>query len=411
MIAAKPFLAEGKQEGKNMERTNKLWILDSTLRDGAQGENISFSVQDKLRIVSALDQLGIDYIEAGNPASNPKDLEFFERVRALTLRHARLAAFGSTRRKDERAEDSEGLRALLQANTPAVCIFGKSWDFHVTHILHTTLEENLRMIEQSVAFLKANGREVIFDAEHFFDGYAWNPSYALASLEAAQRGGADCICLCETNGGAFPDQVAQVTTKKVYHMGDKEKSKFSVAVMDYGIKRNILKSLVEKGCCLTVFPAETPAEEVLAIDPDGIFLSNGPGDPADLTVEIDNIKKMIGKKPIFGICMGHQVMALACGAKTKKMLFGHRGINQPVRDYVDNCIMITSQNHGFMVDEDSLKGLHVKVINRSLNDGTIEGIQYLDHPTFTVQFHPEASPGPSGNGYLFDRFITMMGGH
>ena len=115
MIAAKPFLAEGKQEGKNMERTNKLWILDSTLRDGAQGENISFSVQDKLRIVSALDQLGIDYIEAGNPASNPKDLEFFERVRALTLRHARLAAFGSTRRKDERAEDSEGLRALLQA--------------------------------------------------------------------------------------------------------------------------------------------------------------------------------------------------------------------------------------------------------------------------------------------------------
>ena len=168
-----------------MERTNKLWILDSTLRDGAQGENISFSVQDKLRIVSALDQLGIDYIEAGNPASNPKDLEFFERVRALPLRHARLAAFGSTRRKDERAEDSEGLRALLQANTPAVCIFGKSWDFHVTHILHTTLEENLRMIEQSVAFLKANGREVIFDAEHFFDGYAWNPSYALASLDAA----------------------------------------------------------------------------------------------------------------------------------------------------------------------------------------------------------------------------------
>lgn len=201
-----------------MERTNKLWILDSTLRDGAQGENISFSVQDKLRIVSALDQLGIDYIEAGNPASNPKDLEFFERVRALPLRHARLAAFGSTRRKDERAEDSEGLRALLQANTPAVCIFGKSWDFHVTHILHTTLEENLRMIEQSVAFLKANGREVIFDAEHFFDGYAWNPSYALASLEAAQRGGADCICLCETNGGAFPDQVAQVTAEAVQRL-------------------------------------------------------------------------------------------------------------------------------------------------------------------------------------------------
>lgn len=207
------------------------------------------------------------------------------------------------------------------------------------------------------------------------------------------------------------DQVAQVTTKEVYHLGDKEKSKYSVAVMDYGIKRNILRSLVARGCYLTVYPAETSAEEVLAADPDGIFLSNGPGDPADLKVEIENIRKMIGKKPIFGICMGHQVMALANGARTRKMLFGHRGINQPVRDYVDHKIMITSQNHGFMVDEDSLKGLPVEVINRSLNDGTIEGLKYLEHPTFTVQFHPEASPGPSGNGYLFDRFIKMMGGH
>jgi carbamoyl-phosphate synthase small subunit len=177
------------------------------------------------------------------------------------------------------------------------------------------------------------------------------------------------------------------------------------------VKRHILECLVEKGCRLTVFPAETPAEDVLAIDPDGIFLSNGPGDPADLTIEIENIKKMIGKKPIFGICMGHQVMALANGARTKKMLFGHRGINQPVRDLVDHKICITSQNHGFMVDEDSLKGLPVEVINRSLNDNTIEGLRYLKHPTFTVQYHPEASPGPSGNGYLFDRFIKMMGGH
>lgn len=204
------------------------------------------------------------------------------------------------------------------------------------------------------------------------------------------------------------DQVAQVTTKEVYTMGD---GPYHVAVMDYGIKRNILLSLVHYGCRLTVFPAETPAEDVLAINPDGIFLSNGPGDPADLTVEIENLKKMLGKKPIFGICMGHQVMALANGAKTKKMLFGHRGINQPVRDLVDHKITITSQNHGFMVDEDSLKGLPVEVTNRSLNDGTIEGLRYLNHPTFTVQYHPEACPGPSGNAYLFERFIKMMGGH
>ncbi len=206
------------------------------------------------------------------------------------------------------------------------------------------------------------------------------------------------------------DQVLQVTTKEVYTMGEAD-AKYHVAVMDYGVKRNILLSLIAKGCRLTVFPAETPAEDVLAVNPDGIFLSNGPGDPMDLQVEIANIKKMIGKKPMFGICMGHQVMALANGAKTKKMLFGHRGINQPVRDLYDHRIMITSQNHGYMVDEASLKGLHVEVINRSLNDGTNEGLRYLDHPTFTVQYHPEASPGPHGNDYLFDRFIKMMGGH
>ncbi len=205
------------------------------------------------------------------------------------------------------------------------------------------------------------------------------------------------------------DQVHQVSTKNVYEMGEKT-APYHVAVLDYGVKRNILRSLVEKGCHLTVFPAETPAEDVLSQNPDGIFLSNGPGDPADLTFEIEQVQKMLGKKPVFGICLGHQLVALANGAKTKKMLFGHRGINQPVRDLVDHKIMITSQNHGFMVDEDSLQGLPIEVINRNLNDNTIEGLRYLNHPTFTVQYHPEASPGPHGNSYLFDRFIKMMGG-
>ena len=198
-----------------MEKRKKIWLLDSTLRDGAQGEDISFSVQDKLNIVQILDRLGIDYIEAGNPGSNPKDLEFFERVQALHLNHAKLVAFGSTRRKNEAVEDDRNLRSLLDAQTPAVSIFGQSWDFHVTEIIHTTLEENLRMIEETVAFLKRNGREVIFDAEHFFDGYKHHPEYAMQTLFAAERGGADSICLCETNGGAFPDEVYRIVSEVV----------------------------------------------------------------------------------------------------------------------------------------------------------------------------------------------------
>lgn len=198
-----------------MEKRKKIWLLDSTLRDGAQGEDISFSVQDKLNIVQILDRLGIDYIEAGNPGSNPKDLEFFERVQALHLNHAKLVAFGSTRRKNEAVEDDRNLRSLLEAQTPAVSIFGKSWDFHVTEIIHTTLEENLQMIEETVAFLKRNGREVIFDAEHFFDGYKRHPEYAMQTLFAAERGGADSICLCETNGGAFPDEVYRIVSEVI----------------------------------------------------------------------------------------------------------------------------------------------------------------------------------------------------
>ena len=196
--------------GDRMEKRKKIWLLDSTLRDGAQGEDISFSVQDKLNIVQILDRLGIDYIEAGNPGSNPKDLEFFERVQALRLHHAKLVAFGSTRRKNESVQEDRNLLSLLDAQTSVVSIFGKSWDFHVTEIIHTTLEENLRMIEETVAFLKENGREVIYDAEHFFDGYRHNPDYAVQTVLAAQRGGADSICLCETNGGAFPDEVFRI---------------------------------------------------------------------------------------------------------------------------------------------------------------------------------------------------------
>lgn len=203
------------------------------------------------------------------------------------------------------------------------------------------------------------------------------------------------------------DQVEQVSTPEIYTMGE---GKLHVAVMDYGIKRNILNYLVSFGCHLTVFPASTPAEEVLRYTPDGIFLSNGPGDPKDLTEVIENVKKMMGKKPIFGICLGHQLMALANGADTYKMKFGHRGINQPVKDLRSGRIYISSQNHGYAVDEKSLEGKGINITHISMNDGTIEGVEYTNHPSFTVQYHPEACPGPGGHEYLFKRFIDMMEG-
>ncbi len=186
-------------------------IYDTTLRDGAQGEEVSFSAEDKWKIARALDDLGIGYLEAGNPGSNPKDLEFFGYLQGQPLKNAVVTAFGSTRRKEISVEEDMNLKALLSANTRAVAIFGKSWDLHVTHVIRTSLDENLRMIEETVRYFKDKDREVIFDAEHFFDGCKANPEYAWRCLEAAAEGGADWLVLCDTNGGAFPDEIQAVT--------------------------------------------------------------------------------------------------------------------------------------------------------------------------------------------------------
>jgi len=188
-------------------------IYDSTLRDGAQAQGISYSVEDKLKIVERLDALGVRYIEAGNPGSNPKDLEFFARARGMRLKHAKLIAFGATRKVGIRAEDDANVRSLLAAGTDAVTIFGKSWDYQVTEILRTQLDENLRMIGDTVRYLKQQGKEVVYDAEHFYDGYQANPEYALATLQAAFDAGADSVCLCDTNGGTFPGVIFEVTKK------------------------------------------------------------------------------------------------------------------------------------------------------------------------------------------------------
>lgn len=179
-------------------------IYDTTLRDGLQGEGVFFSVEDKIRVVQAIDELGLDYIEGGWPGSNPKDLEFYARMKDIPLRHSHLAAFGSTRRANNAPESDPVLLNLLAAETPTITIFGKTWNFHVTDVLRISYEANLQLIEDSVAFLKSAGRQVFYDAEHFFDGYKADSQYALATLNAAARGGAEMIILCDTNGGTLP---------------------------------------------------------------------------------------------------------------------------------------------------------------------------------------------------------------
>ncbi len=194
-------------------------LYDTTLRDGAQAEGINFSTADKLHIAERLDLFGVHYIEGGWPGSNPKDIEFFERAKSIKFTHARLAAFGSTRRQGLRVEDDPQVRTLLEAATPVVTIFGKTWLLHVHEVLRTTPDENLAMIEQTVAYLKAAGREVVYDAEHCFDGYKDNPDYVLACLRAARQGGADVLALCDTNGGSLPEHIAEVTRRVAAGIG------------------------------------------------------------------------------------------------------------------------------------------------------------------------------------------------
>ena len=188
----------------------KISIYDTTLRDGTQREGISLSCEDKLKIATMLDELGVDFIEGGWPGSNPKDAEFFERVRAIPLKHATVAAFGSTCRAGSKPEEDPNIRALLDAHTPVCTVVGKTSMLHVTDVLQTTPGENRRMIEESVAYLKSQGKTVIYDAEHFFDGYKLNATYSLETLQAARRGGADTIVLCDTNGGTMPWEITSI---------------------------------------------------------------------------------------------------------------------------------------------------------------------------------------------------------
>jgi len=189
----------------------EIMIYDTTLRDGSQGEKVNFTAEEKLRIARRLDEMGFPYIEGGWPGSNPKDVRFFEAAKDVTFHNARLTAFGSTRRSDLRVDECPNIQALLQAETPVVTIFGKTWDLHVTDILEISREENLAMIGETVSYLKGQGKEVVYDAEHFYDGYRQNPAYARQTIEAALGAGADWIVLCDTNGGTLPHDVQRMT--------------------------------------------------------------------------------------------------------------------------------------------------------------------------------------------------------
>lgn len=203
------------------------------------------------------------------------------------------------------------------------------------------------------------------------------------------------------------DQVSRVSCKKRWYARTSN-HKFNVVAVDCGIKLNIVRSLNQRHCNVTVVPYDTPAETILDMEPDGLFLSNGPGDPEDVTPVIELVRKLRGRVPIFGICLGHQMIALAYGGKTYKLKFGHRGGNHPVKNLLTGKLEITSQNHSYAVDEESLKGTGLTVTHINLLDNTVEGLQCRADKVFSVQYHPESAPGPQDSGYLFDQFITMM---
>jgi carbamoyl-phosphate synthase small subunit len=241
----------------------------------------------------------------------------------------------------------------------------------------------------------------------------------LSALETDGRKLVEKARLIPTMAGL--DLASRVSTRQLYQwtetvqpcspsdiVGLQAEPRYHVVAYDYGIKHNILRRLVHSGCRVTVVPSLTSAEDVLALHPDGIFLSNGPGDPEPLVTQVGNIRKLIGRKPIFGICLGNQLLALALGGKTYKLKFGHRGANHPVRNELTGRIEITSHNHGFAVDPDSLNLNDIEITHVNLNDRTLEGFRHRKEPVFCVQYHPEAAPGPHDSHYLFDDFTRLM---
>ena len=285
----------------------RIEIFDSMLRDGAQGEGVAFSVIDKLNIVRALDAFGVDYIEAGNPGSNPKDIEFFEQAQQLKLKHAKLCAFGSTCRKGRKPEEDANVRSLMDAKTDVVVIFGKSWDLHVLKVLNTTLKENLRMVKDTITFFKTAGKEVIFDAEHFFDGYQANPEFAMQVLKAADEASADALVLCDTNGGTTPGRTGEIVREVLKAFPD---------------RRIGIHCHNDIGCAVA---SSMSAVEAGAVQVQGTFIGIGERcGNADLSTMIPNLRLKMGYE-----CAGDLVMLRDTAAKISELCNMRLKRNEP----------------------------------------------------------------------------------
>jgi carbamoyl-phosphate synthase small subunit len=282
---------------------------------------------------------------------------------------------------------------------------------------------NWRSEERADNFLAKNGIPVIAEIDTRRLVRLLRERGAMRGVIAVGEHNLDELVLTARNapGMAGRNLIAQVSTREAYAWtagvdpvspSDKQESAeqpvFNVVAYDYGIKRNILRHLVQIGGRVTVVPSDASAEEVLALKPDGVFLSNGPGDPEPLAHQAGQVRQLIGKVPVFGICLGHQILGLAFGGKTYKLKFGHHGANHPVMNRITGKVEITSQNHGFCVDPESLKDSEVEVTHLNLNDGTVEGLRHRSEPVYCVQYHPEAAPGPHDSHYLFHEFAALM---